>query len=543
MTRRQSHALIVAVWILIQLPFLSTAFRVDEPNIIRIAQRAAEAPGDPYGFYINWGGMQEEAFHILANPPLVPYWLAGWASLFGWSEIVLHASMLPFSVLALLSFAVIARELGTDSRIAMLLLACSPGFLLASQVVMPDIAMLGFFLAALACAMAYLRSGGAWLVPLGFLAGAFAPLSKYNGAFVGVLLALVWLFGRGRRAGLFVIAVGPALGLGLWSFASLMQYGRIHILTIAEFESAGIVNILSAMLGFFGFGLLPLIVALTSAPPPLSRRVLEAVTVIGGVMMGCGLHFLFGSNALASIYYGLSAAITFRIFVISSVVGWRGLREKEFASCLLVLWLAIGVWFQFGLLFASVRYLLPLLPAVILLVLHARLLSFDKPLFRWGLVASGVLALVVAVGDARTANIYRAFVDEVVVPMKPSISGRFFFDGHWGFQYYMEREGARALNYWRQPRWKRGDVIVIARNPFPSYQSLTPTRALDFDTREIVRSPRWPVRTIDCGAWANFYGPGVMQCKGPVLPFGFSTGAADAFAVMTVKPRSEIQSR
>ena len=48
------------------------------------------------------------------------------------------------------------------------------------------------------------------------------------------------------------------------------------------------------------------------------------------------------------------------------------------------------------------------------------------------------------------------------------------------------------------------------------------------------------MRTVDCGAFANFYGPGVMECKGPVLPFGFSAKARDAFAVVTVTPRDEV---
>lgn len=530
-------AIVVAVWLVFQLPFLSTAFRVDEPNIIRIAERAAVAPSDPYGFYINWGGLDEEAFHILANPPLVPYWLAAWGATLGWTETVLHASMLPFSVLALVAFAFLAKELNVRPLLATLLLAASPAFLLASQVVMPDIAMIAFFIAAIACGVAYLRTGARWLIPLGFVAGALAPLAKYNGALVGPLLGLLWLVGRGRRTGLFVIAAGPAIGLGAWSAVNLMTYGRTHIQTITEFESGGTVVILSAILGYIGFGVLPAVLALAAAPAPMSGRVLHAVTGLMGLLMAVSMYLLFAVGPWAAAGYGLSVAITCRFLVIASVLAWRGARDR--VTVLLTIWLALGIWFQFGLLFASVRYLLPILPAALLLVLRSELLPVGRKWFRPAVAASLALTAAVAVGDARTANLYRQFVEEVVVPRKAGIEGRLLFDGHWGFQYYMEREGGKILNYFRQPRWRDGDVIFIARNPFPSYQELIPTRALAFRTEEIVVSPRWPVRTIDCGAFANFYGPGVMECKGPVLPFGFSTKARDAFAVMTVIPRDE----
>ena len=104
--------------------------------------------------------------------------------------------MLPFSALALVAFAFLAKELNVRPLLATLLLAASPAFLLASQVVMPDIAMIAFFIAAIACAVAYLRTGAVWLISLGFLAGALAPLAKYNGALVGPLLGLIWLVGR-----------------------------------------------------------------------------------------------------------------------------------------------------------------------------------------------------------------------------------------------------------------------------------------------------------------------------------------------------------
>lgn len=529
---------IVALWVAVQIPFLPTAYRVDETNIVRIAERIAENPADPYGFRINWGGIDDDAFHILANPPGVPYWLALWGETFGWSERVLHVSMIPFGALALLAFALLAREFGLSSPASVLLMIASPAFFLGAQVVMPDIAMLAAFLAGLATAMRYRRTGEWWLVPIGFIAGALAPFLKYNGSLVGPLLALVWLYGKGRRTGLFVIMAGPAAGLAGWSWWSLMEYGRVHVLTITEFESAGITNILTALLGFFGLGVVPLVIAGMRSAKPMSDPALNLITLASGTMMGAGAKLLLGAGPFASMAYGLSAAIGFRFAVVCGVIAFGWFRERSLDDALLLAWVAIVVWFQFGLLFASVRYLLPILPAVILLVLRHRLVDPNRRVARVGLAACLALTLSIAIGDAKTANLYRRFVAEVAVPAAADRGGRLFFDGHWGFQYYMEAAGGQILNYFLQPKWQEGDLLVIARVPFPSYKHPTPSRAIEFELVEHTWSPGWPVRTIDCSAWANFYGPGVMQCRGLALPFGFSTEAADEFAIYRAKSRA-----
>ena len=229
---------------------------------------------------------------------------------------------------------------------------------------------------------------------------------------------------------------------------------------------------MSAILGYIGFGVLPAVLALAAAPAPMSGRVLHAITGLMGLMMAVSMYLLFAVGPWAAAGYGLSVAITCRFLVIASVLAWRDVRARDSVTVLLTIWLALGIWFQFGLLFASVRYLLPILPAALLLVLRSDLLPVGRKWFRPAVAASLALTAAVAVGDAKTANLYRQFVEEVVVPRKAGIEGRLLFDGHWGFQYYMEREGGKILNYFRQPRWRDGDVVFIARNPFPSYQEL-----------------------------------------------------------------------
>ncbi len=537
-SERKFLLLLIAIYIALQIPFLGTAFRVDEPNIIRIAQQAARDPIDPYSFRINWVGRDEDAFHILANPPGVPLWLAGAGGLFGWSETSLHAAMLPFALLVLVGCWILAGELGADRRTMVLLAATSPALFLGSQVVMPDVAMLAMLSLAVGFALRYRRTGSPLVAWMGMLCGFLAPLAKYNGVIAGAVIGVIWLLSKTRRKGLFLMATAPALGLVAWSLWSLAVYGRVHVLVIAEFESEGVTNIFSALVAYVGLALLPLAAALPSAPREGLRRVTHAVTAGGFVLMWVAAAIILELGPWASLAYGLSAAVAFRYAMITAVLASDWIRARDVEGIVLIAWIVVGIWFQFGLMFASARYLLPLLPPVLLLVLRAPLIDLRSRLVRAAIAASAVLAVAVAIGDARLANISRDFVRDVVVPERAKADGRFYFDGHWGFQYYCEEAGGTILNFWKQERWREGDFVAIARNPFPSQTRPQSGRGLSFNSRTWEISPRWPVRTIDCSIPANFHGPGLQRCRGPVLPWGFATGASDEFEIFVAVRRN-----
>ena len=183
------------LWTLVQLPFASGPFRIDDPYHLEAARQVQRAPTDPYGFHINWDGTPKSAFVTYASPPLVPAWLALWSCVFPQNEVSLHVAMLPFSIVALVSFGLLARSFGVRPSIAMALLACSPAFFLTSQVLMPDMPMLCLFLLAVTGARFYQleRSwraalacfGGRVLLPVGQIqwcgAGAGADLHRIGG--------------------------------------------------------------------------------------------------------------------------------------------------------------------------------------------------------------------------------------------------------------------------------------------------------------------------------------------------------------------------
>jgi 4-amino-4-deoxy-L-arabinose transferase-like glycosyltransferase len=239
---RRALIAILAVFVLLQIPFLGGAFRVDDPNILAIAKQVAHAPLDPYGFTFNWTGTSRPAFDILANPPLAPFCIAAWAAVFGWSEISLHVLTLLFALIAIAAFFRITRNV-----VATALLAASPAFFISTQTVMPDMLMLALLTTSVAAAI---RGRYA----MAFIAGALTPVAKYNGVIAVAVLATIAISGGQailpvskailpagqaglpvlHRRKLAVVAAAPIVGLASWSAYSLWQYGAIHLFIVSE---------------------------------------------------------------------------------------------------------------------------------------------------------------------------------------------------------------------------------------------------------------------------------------------------------------------
>jgi 4-amino-4-deoxy-L-arabinose transferase-like glycosyltransferase len=523
---RRQLGWVIAAWVLVQLPFLPTAFRIDEPNILAIARQIAREPLDPYGFTINWNGTTESAFTTLANPPLFPAILAGWAAIAGWSETAMHLAVLPFSVMALLALASLAKIVGLNPALAAFLGACSPALFLGSQVVMPDVSMVALLCAALAAAFRYLESGSRRALFVAILCAFAAPLMKYNAVALVPALGMAAFVARQRRAGLVVVATAPLAALVLWGLVSAAIYGEAHFVAITRMQQAAAIAPWPGALAALGLGVIPLALIPRLLPAIRSRAVAAGV---GAVLLFLVLQaaFLLGYPPLPSLLYGIS--VTVALLFIVAVLG-RGVEGWKSKHALLVALAALALTtlaLQKGLLFTSVRYLMPLLPAAILLPLAV---PTSRPP-KWLLALSGMLILALAIGDAASANTYRA----VIRNLEPRLAAaeRLYFAGHWGFQYYAEIAGGRAVEQGAPPRLEAGDVLLVSRNAFPGIDpSLmgADLRQEHFDLR-----PRWPLRALDCAAATNFYGNAISGCRYfPLyLPFGFATGAWDRVTLIT----------
>jgi len=168
-TRREVW--LVALWSVAPLlPFLTKAVSIDAPVFLSVARQII--PLDPFGFQMIWDPTSPDAWVFNRNPPLVSYYLALWISLFGEVDAVLHVAMLPFSLLAGLSFLGIARRIAGEGAGPATLLIATPAYLVLATTLLLDIPLLAFMLFAV---YAMLRGAGegraGWQLAAGAAAG------------------------------------------------------------------------------------------------------------------------------------------------------------------------------------------------------------------------------------------------------------------------------------------------------------------------------------------------------------------------------------
>jgi 4-amino-4-deoxy-L-arabinose transferase-like glycosyltransferase len=180
----------------ILIPFLDKAFHIDDPLFIWTAQHITRNPFDFYGFEINWYGSAAPISTIAKNPPLFSYYLAGWGSVFGWSEVSLHlAGLIPSLLVAWGTFE-LARLWRAVPAFAALAAICTPVFVMSGTSVMCDMLMVAFWVWAV-----YFWARGLEEQRRGFLALAAvcvigSGLTKYFGISLIPLLVVYALMKR-----------------------------------------------------------------------------------------------------------------------------------------------------------------------------------------------------------------------------------------------------------------------------------------------------------------------------------------------------------
>ncbi|NNE08228.1 MAG: hypothetical protein HKN20_06665, partial [Gemmatimonadetes bacterium] len=226
-----------AVWagallgLVVGLPFLGKAFHIDDTHVLSITAQILQEPLDPYGFSINWTDDPEPVFKTW-NPPFLSYWLAPVVSLFGYSEPILHAAMLPFLAMLGAGCVVLARRFaGGDNPPAALGVAA---FVLLSPALMPSVnLMLDVPALALSAAGAALfvtgsDAGSRKRLLTGAALASLAVLTKYSAATVLPALAVYSISFRRRPD---AIALIPPITLALlWTWQNFAFHGESHFL-------------------------------------------------------------------------------------------------------------------------------------------------------------------------------------------------------------------------------------------------------------------------------------------------------------------------
>jgi hypothetical protein len=507
-------------------PFSGRAFHVDDTLFVWAAQQIAAHPLDPYGFEITWDTTRTPMSDVTQNPPLASYYIALIARLAGWSERALHLGFILVALALVLGTYRLAARFTRFPLLAALCALLTPGVMISAASVMCDTMMLALWVWAAVFWIEGSESDKKWLLIISSALMGASALTKYFGVSI-ILLVLVYSLFRPRRVGIYFlclfIPVAMLVGYEWWTNN---LYGHGLLQTAAEFarsQRAGTngssLAILAVGLSFVGGCSL---LGLSFAPFVWSRKqiaigllaagIISWAVIAGwldmGLRVGHGLEnkWLTGVQLLLCVAGGLS---------ILGLAVKDLAKNKNADSLFLALWLG-GTFFFAGFVNYTVnaRSVLPLIPAAAILAVR----QLDETSMRGrrmqiaiALVASMVISLWVTYADSEVGNSARTAAS-LVFDKTRGTGAKVFFEGHWGFQYYMESHGAEPLDL-RDPQAKSGDFVVIPRNNIQT-QSLEPSV---IDSQQILNLPlKSGASTISSQLGAGFY----SSYWGP-LPFAF----------------------
>jgi len=141
------------------------------------------------------------------------------------------------------------------------------------------------------------------------------------------------------------------------------------------------------------------------------------------------------------------------------------------------------------------------------------------------LAAGAVLALLVTQADFCLATAVRRSAQQACAKFGRE-PGALWYQGHWGFQFYMDAMGALPLDI-KHSALKPGDTLIVPENN----TSLFPVNSEAATLRETiaVSGPRW-LTTWSTPAGAGFF----AAAEGP-LPFAFGHVPPEIVSVYALK--------
>jgi 4-amino-4-deoxy-L-arabinose transferase-like glycosyltransferase len=523
------------------LPFIGKAFHIDDPLFVWCARQIQSHPVDFYGFKLNWDGAESPMAAITQNPPLASYYMAPAGALFGWNEVALHAWFLLPALALIAGTWFLARRFCSHPLAAALMTITAPVFLLSSTSVMCDTMMLALWVWAVVFWLAGLAQNSPARLCVAALLVAACGLTKYFGLSLIPLLLAYSLMER-RRAGTWLAwLLVPVLVMAFYQWLTSHLYGRGLLFNAVSYATnlrvgGDLPERVLTGLAFCGGCIL---ILLPLAPLLWGKRAL-AGGIFAVILLGLLVVILKKANQFSVVEEGhvkwlfvvqFSCAVVAGVsLVVLAVADWLG--RKTPASMLLFLWVAGTLLFSCAVNWTvSGRNILPMLPAVsILLVRRLELRSGpDHPDIMGRLWAplgfSLAIALLATCADYRLAGSARDAA-AIIMQKADAASSPLWFEGHWGFQYYMEQQGDKPLDVDHHHLLPRDIVVMPTENSY--LVALSPDHFALWFKHDGATLPWLTTMNGACGAgyYSDAWGP---------LPYVFGRVPADEYQVFRVK--------
>jgi 4-amino-4-deoxy-L-arabinose transferase-like glycosyltransferase len=540
------------------LPFADKPVHVDDPLFLWAGRHIQTHPVDFYGFEVNWYGKTMPMHEVMENPPLASYYIALATALFGWSESSLHLAFLIWAMGAIWGTYRLAERFSCRPLLATLIALFTPVFLVSSANLMCDTMMLCFWVWALVLwdrGLVHRRWGpllwAALLITL-------CALTKYFGIAL-IPLLLVYSLHRSyvgpristeqpNRSKELAVAIGalliPVLVLAGYQWLTFSLYSRGLLMDAAAYALQWRVKgqNLSMFLAGVAFSGGCLIGPFLFVPFLASARNILLRLVCAGLLVA-GLWYFGALKALlpvSSRSEGL-ASLQMCLFLVGGLlVLWlvceNVLQLRDSDSLLLGMW--AGGTFVFATLVnwtVNGRSFLPMVPAVGIMIARSLQQRQALPgLLRpgWMLLPAAVLSLVVTWADYRWAESLRKAADLIRTDRNVDQWPRqVWFQGHWGFQYYMEQSEKFAAADLKRSRVKAGDLMII---PVNNTNVIVPPFEVFKRVGEIkITACPW-LALMKTSAGAGFYSVSIAG----KLPYAFGPIEPDVYWLILFVPES-----
>lgn len=511
---RYGFLIVVALVLLIRLPFLDQAIQGDDVYYLAGAQHAQIDPAHPnHGRYVFLGDLVDMRGH--PHPPLNAWALAALLAWFGdVYEVPFHFAYMFFSLLAAVSVWSLAKRFSPRPLLATALFLFTPAFVVNGNSLEADIPFLAFWLAAIALTVKAIdRRSWVWLA-CSVVAAMLSAMGAYQAVLLAPILAVyLWLKDRLWWPAWLALLAAPA-ALAAWQLFERMSSG------------AAPAGVLYAYFQTYGF-------------QALAAKSASAVALVAHTGW-----MLFPALALAAFWNRIAAAIALSLaagsvvldihplFWISFGVGMlilldcvrRMVKDKEPDTRFLAAWIVLFFAAAVAVFFAgSARYLLPM--AAPMALLAARSLDARPRWIAAACAAQCVLTLALAWVNYEHWDGYRVFANEF---RKQPAAGRVWINGEWGLRFYLESGGGLPLE--RGQAVRPGDYVVSSRLAFPI--PFTTGGGVLVPVMTTAIQPALPLRLIGLGA-RSAYSTSSLGLR----PFDIRTDPVDEVTAQVVVER------
>lgn len=467
----------------VNVPFLNQAFHMDDGIYLLLSQNVRQSPWFPEDEPAYFEGLCTKDLASTEHPwPFTIYLLALSSFISGdVSEMRLHFPFLVFPLAISCSMYFLGRRFTGHPIFATLLVVTMPVLYVMSHTLMTDVPLLALWLSATAVFCSGVDRNRMTLDVAGTVLVTIACFLSYSGF---CLIPLLGLYGilKKDRGGVVTILICPILAFSIRLAAGYIHYRRFipGMLLNSYFLFERVLSPASVFQkSIFTILVLGMVAAVPCLVLAIHRKRLLLICCLLAVPIALILK-VPGYDPFQKVLFAMLFCPGIAALCLGIQDLWKALRFLRTKNTSHADDFFLGAWFLGFFVFCSAaymngsaRYVLPAVPAVVLILLRHMERVLTKKAVLWscwgGVILSSTLAIAMAVADFQFAAIYRNFTAE----FKKVMGGRksqVWFTGEWGLRAYLERLGGQELGRC-DARPLPGDLLVVPTLATP-YETL-----------------------------------------------------------------------